>query len=242
RGGFDVVLVLDVADQLFATLDPLVRKVELPGGTPVVLADTVGFIRELPHELVAAFRSALTEAREATLLLHVVDASDPRRDERIEQVNAVLTEVGAGDLPQIRVYNKIDRLELQPHAMLDAEGQVASVWISAVKHLGLDLLLESIAERLALFARLRRVRAVASQAGQLRARLYSAGAIREEQVQDDGSIEWSAAVPDSEAAALARIPGVTVEALIPLVPPSGEHTTCVADRGYLQSAVSSRRP
>ncbi|MFZ9872154.1 MAG: ribosome rescue GTPase HflX [Steroidobacteraceae bacterium] len=231
-----------VADQLFATLDPLVRKVELPGGTPVVLADTVGFIRELPHELVAAFRSTLTEAREATLLLHVIDASDPRRDERIEQVNAVLTEVGAGDLPQIRVYNKIDRLELQPHAERDAEGQVASVWISAVKHLGLDLLLESIAERLALFARLRRVRAVASQAGQLRARLYSAGAIREEQVQDDGSIEWSAAVPDSEAAALARIPGVTVEALIPLVPPSGEHTTCVADRGYLQSAVSSRRP
>ncbi|MGA1423276.1 MAG: ribosome rescue GTPase HflX [Steroidobacteraceae bacterium] len=231
-----------VADQLFATLDPLVRKVELPGGTPVVLADTVGFIRELPHELVAAFRSTLTEAREATLLLHVIDASDPRRDERIEQVNAVLTEVGAGDLPQIRVYNKIDRLELQPHAERDAEGQVASVWISAVKHLGLDLLLESIAERLALFARLRRVRAVASQAGQLRARLYSAGAIREEQVQDDGSIEWSAAVPDSEAAALARIPGVTVEALIPLVPPSGEYTTCVADRGYLQSAVSSRRP
>ncbi|MEY3713491.1 MAG: hypothetical protein RL321_1111 [Pseudomonadota bacterium] len=230
-----------VADQLFATLDPLVRKVELPGGTPVVLADTVGFIRELPHELVAAFRSTLTEAREATLLLHVIDASDPRRDERIEQVNAVLAEVGAGDLPQIRVYNKIDRLELQPHAERDAEGQVASVWISAVKHLGLDLLLESIAERLALFARLRRVRAEAAQAGQLRARLYAAGAIREEQVQEDGSIEWSAAIPDSEAAALARLPGVTVEALMPLVPPSGEHTTCVAGRGYLQSDASARR-
>lgn len=230
-----------VADQLFATLDPLVRKVELPGGTPVVLADTVGFIRELPHELVAAFRSTLTEAREATLLLHVIDASDPRRDERIEQVNAVLAEVGAGDLPQIRVYNKIDRLELQPHAERDSEGQVASVWISAVKHLGLDLLLESIAERLALFARLRRVRAEAAQAGQLRARLYAAGAIREEQVQEDGSIEWSAAIPDSEAAALARLPGVTVEALMPLVPPSGEHTTCVADRGYLQSDASARR-
>jgi GTP-binding protein HflX len=230
-----------VADQLFATLDPLVRKVELPGGTPVVLADTVGFIRELPHELVAAFRSTLTEAREATLLLHVIDASDPRRDERIDQVNAVLTEVGAGDLPQIRVYNKIDRLELVPHVERDAEGQVASVWISAVKHRGLELLLEAIAERLALFARVRRISAVASQAGQLRARLYSAGAIREEQVQEDGSIEWSAAIPDSEAAALARLPGVTVEALAPLSPPSDEHTTCVADRGYLQSPATARR-
>ena len=103
------------------------------------------------------------------------------------------------------------------------------------------MLLESIAERLALFARLRRVRAEAAQAGQLRARLYAAGAIREEQVQEDGSIEWSAAIPDSEAAALARLPGVTVEALMPLVPSSGEHTTCVADRGYLQSETSARR-
>src|SRR5437762_8480727 len=77
-----------VADQLFATLDPTVRRVTLPGGTAVVAADTVGFIRELPHELVAAFQSTLTEARAATLLLHVVDASDPRRDEQIGQVNA----------------------------------------------------------------------------------------------------------------------------------------------------------
>src|SRR5436309_5362064 len=84
-----------VADQLFATLDPTVRRVTLPGGTAVVAADTVGFIRELPHELVAAFQSTLTEARAATLLLHVVDASDPRRDEQIGQVNAVLAEIGA---------------------------------------------------------------------------------------------------------------------------------------------------
>src|SRR5581483_7395875 len=83
-----------VADQLFATLDPTVRRVVLPGGTAAVVADTVGFIRELPHELVAAFQSTLTEAREATLLLHVVDASDPRREERISQVNALLEEVG----------------------------------------------------------------------------------------------------------------------------------------------------
>ena len=102
-----------VADQLFATLDPTVRRVSLPGGTPVVIADTVGFIRALPHELVAAFQSTLTEAREATLLLHVIDASDARRAEHMAQVDAVLADIGAQAIPQIVVYNKIDRLELR---------------------------------------------------------------------------------------------------------------------------------
>ena len=97
------------ADQLFATLDPTVRRIALPGGA-VVLADTVGFVRDLPHELVAAFRSTLSEAREADLLLHLVDAADPLREERIAQVDAVLAEIGAGDIPQLLVYNKIDRL------------------------------------------------------------------------------------------------------------------------------------
>ncbi len=103
-----------VADQLFATLDPTVRRITLPGGTAVVAADTVGFIRELPHELVAAFQSTLTEARAATLLLHVVDASNPRREEQIAQVNGVLEEIGAGEIPQILLYNKIDRLQSAP--------------------------------------------------------------------------------------------------------------------------------
>ena len=95
-----------VADQLFATLDPTVRRIGLPGGN-VVLADTVGFVRDLPHELVAAFRSTLSEAREADLLLHVIDAADPLRDERIAQVDEVLEEIGAGEIPQLLVYNKI---------------------------------------------------------------------------------------------------------------------------------------
>ena len=98
------------ADQLFATLDPTVRRIALPSG-PVVLADTVGFVRDLPHELVAAFRSTLSEAREAVLLLHVIDAADPLREERIRQVDAVLAEIGAGDIPQLLVFNKIDRIE-----------------------------------------------------------------------------------------------------------------------------------
>ena len=90
---------------------PRCARIVLPGNTTVVVADTVGFIRELPHELVAAFQSTLTEAREATLLLHVVDVSDPRRDEHIDEVNRVLAEIGAADLPQILVFNKIDRID-----------------------------------------------------------------------------------------------------------------------------------
>ena len=99
-----------VADQLFATLDPTVRRVEGLACGPLVLSDTVGFVRNLPHELVAAFRSTLSEAREADLLLHVVDAADPLRDERIAQVDAVLAEIGAGELPQMLVFNKIDAI------------------------------------------------------------------------------------------------------------------------------------
>ena len=96
-------------DRLFATLDPTVRRIALPTGS-VVLADTVGFVRDLPHELVAAFRSTLSEAREADLLLHVIDAADPLREERSAQVDAVLNEIGAGEIPQLLVYNKIDKV------------------------------------------------------------------------------------------------------------------------------------
>src|SRR5699024_10872941 len=91
------------ADQLFATLDPTVRRIDGLSGGPVVLADTVGFVRELPHDLVAAFRATLSEARDADLLLHVSDASDPERDELADVVDQVLTEIGAGDVPQLRV-------------------------------------------------------------------------------------------------------------------------------------------
>ena len=106
-----------VADQLFATLDPTVRQVQLDGVGEVVLADTVGFVRSLPHELVAAFRSTLQEAREADLLLHVVDASDPLRDERIVQVREVLRGIGAGDIPELVVFNKIDLIGDAPRVV-----------------------------------------------------------------------------------------------------------------------------
>jgi GTP-binding protein HflX len=222
-----------VADQLFATLDPTVRRITLPGGTPVVAADTVGFIRELPHELVAAFRSTLTEAREATLLLHVVDASDARRDDHIAQVDAVLTEIGAAAIPQIIVYNKIDRLGFEPRVDRDAEGRATAVWISAERRLGMDLLTGAIAERIARFARLARVH-VPAAAGALRSRLYAAKAVREERSADDGSIELLVELPDVELLVLARTPGVQILEV------QGPDMPCAPGDAYLQStAVSS---
>lgn len=129
------------ADQLFATLDPTLRRVKLPGADPVILADTVGFIRHLPHNLVAAFRSTLEETSEAALLLHVIDAHNDKRHECIEQVNEVLKEIGADSIPCIEIYNKIDMLEsCAPHVDYDAEGRVQRVWLSAATGAGLDML------------------------------------------------------------------------------------------------------
>ena len=222
-----------VADQLFATLDPTVRRLRLPGGTLVVAADTVGFIRELPHELVAAFQSTLTEARAATLLLHVVDASNPRREEQIEHVNAVLAEIGAQDIPQLLVYNKIDRLEVAARLERDADGRASAVWISAQERLGLELLLAAVAERLARHARRARVRVPAS-AGALRSRLYAAQAVRGESTAADGSIELAVELPDLELLTLARTAGVQILEV------QNEGAPCAPGGVYLQSpAVSS---
>ena len=221
-----------VADQLFATLDPTVRRIQLPGGTAVVVADTVGFIRELPHELVAAFQSTLTEARAATLLLHVVDASNPRREEQTLAVNAVLEEIGASPIPQILVYNKIDRLESAPRIDRDADGRAAAVWISAERQLGLDLLKEAVAERLSRLARQARVKVPAS-AGALRSRLYAARAVRAERTDADGSIELSVELPDPELLALARTAGVQILEV------QGPGTSCAPGNAYLQSTAAS---
>jgi GTP-binding protein HflX len=174
------------ADQLFATLDPTLRRIEgLPCG-PLLLADTVGFIRELPHEVVAAFRSTLAEAREADLLLHVVDAADPEHTERIRQVDAVLEEIGAGDLPRILVMNKIDCLEGRvPHRdRIDGDNQ-PRVWLSAAKGEGMDLLFEAIGEHFA-ERRLRYRLFVPHSQGSVRAALYRQQAIESEASTDEG--------------------------------------------------------
>lgn len=193
------------ADQLFATLDPTVRRVGIPGGN-VVLADTVGFVRDLPHELVAAFRSTLSEAREADLLLHVVDAADPHRQERIAQVDEVLAEVGAGELPQLLVYNKIDRIDgAQPRH--DAQDGIADparrerVWLSARDGIGLDLLTAALGARLG-FTRIRGQVVLPPSAGRLHARLHALGGIVDEQYNDEGWV-LEIDLPRSEAEKLA---------------------------------------
>ena len=137
------------ADQLFATLDPTLRKIEVEDVGRVILADTVGFIRHLPHDLVAAFKATLTETREAELLLHVVDISDERRTENIEQVEHVLAEIEANEVPQLIICNKIDNLEdCTPRIDRDDTGMPIRVWVSAQANLGIDLLFDALAERM----------------------------------------------------------------------------------------------
>jgi GTPase len=222
-----------VADQLFATLDPTVRRLRLPGGAPVVLADTVGFIRELPHELVAAFQSTLQEAREAHLLLHVVDASDPRRDERIQQVDTVLDEIGAGEIPQLRVYNKIDRLELDAKLERGADGHPSVVWICAATGNGIELLRETIAERLDLDVR-RLWMHLPPAAGAMRARLYAASVVRDERALADGAIELLVELPAAELAAWAAQPGVQLLEAQPRPAPAA----CARQEPYLESVAA----
>jgi GTPase len=174
------------ADQLFATLDPTVRRLDGLDGGAVLLADTVGFVRDLPHDLVAAFRSTLSESREADLLLHVVDAADPLRDERIEQVGQVLAEVGAGEIPQLLVFNKIDRLDDRA-ARIDRgeDGESRRVWVSARDGQGIDLLRQAIGERFR-DRRLHRLIHLPLEAGRLRARLFEAGAVVRESADEHG--------------------------------------------------------
>jgi GTP-binding protein HflX len=170
---------------LFATLDPTVRRLELPDGGEVIIADTVGFVRDLPHELIAAFRSTLQEAREADLILHLIDVSDPNRWQRVRQVNAVLKELDADRVPQIRVYNKIDKLDRSPRLTNNQNGEGRAVWLSAVTGEGIPLLLDAIGRRLARKKIGGEIRLQASQ-GRLRALLFDMGAVLQERPVDDG--------------------------------------------------------
>jgi len=172
------------ADRLFATLDPTMRRVELPDQVAMILADTVGFIRHLPHGLVAAFRSTLEEVRFSDLLIHVVDASHPDRFEYQKQVEQVLTEIGADAVPRLTVMNKIDIKGDPAHADRDSFGARTRVFVSAKTGAGMDLLLEILSERLGPH----RVRAIVRfpiTEGRLRSRLYSLGTVLTEMVEGD---------------------------------------------------------
>ncbi|MGB0238418.1 MAG: ribosome rescue GTPase HflX [Cycloclasticus sp.] len=174
------------ADQLFATLDPTLRQVKLPDYGQLVLADTVGFIQDLPHELVAAFRSTLQETIEADVLLHVVDASSPNRQEQIHEVNSVLKQIGADKIPQIMIYNKIDRLHaVEPHVVKDELGDVKAVWLSAMTDKGVDLLLETLSMHCH-DENIHTTIVLTPQEAKLRAKLFQVAQILKEENREDG--------------------------------------------------------
>ncbi len=175
------------ADQLFATLDPTLRKLQLSEQQDVILADTVGFIRHLPHDLVAAFRATLVETREADLILHVVDAADDSRQEKIEAVDRILHEVGAGEVPQLLVYNKIDLLGLSPRVDLNEEGQPWRIWLSAQQREGFDQLADILRQRFCEKSAIYSLELLASE-GQVRAYLFESGAIDSENFENNGNI------------------------------------------------------
>ncbi len=172
-----------VADQLFATLDSTLRKLEADTDQEIVVSDTVGFIRHLPHDLVAAFRSTLEETVEANLLIHVVDAADPEQDTYIEQVNEVLSEIGAADIPVLTVFNKIDLTDIVPHIDYDSEGKVNRVWLCAQSGHGLDLLKQVLVETL-LDGQQQLWIKTSAENGRTRAKLHAMGVVIEEKLDD----------------------------------------------------------
>lgn len=178
-----------VADQLFATLDPTLRRIELSDIGSAILADTVGFIRHLPHKLVEAFRGTLQETNEAALLLHVIDADSGERAENIDQVEQVLEEIDAGTIPVLEVYNKIDLMPgVSPRIDRDDDGNAKRVWVSANTGAGIDLLMQAISERLGteIFHQWLQIQ---PQEGQFRAQLYAQGAVLEERADELGNME-----------------------------------------------------
>lgn len=174
------------ADQLFATLDPTLRRLELEQLGTVILADTVGFIRQLPHRLVKAFQATLKESAEADLLLHIIDAADVSRDSNIAEVDNVLKEIGADEVPMLKVYNKIDMLTTSEARIdRDIDGKPIKVWVSARDGVGIDLLQQAIAELLAEDV-LNETLVLPNKYGRLRAMLFEQGAVRSESYDELG--------------------------------------------------------
>jgi len=188
---FNKITASDIyaADQLFATLDPTLRRITLEDAGPAILADTVGFIRHLPHKLVESFRATLQETSEATLLLHVIDCFDDERHANMREVDHVLKEIGAADIPQLQVYNKLDLLEGQaPRIDRDDEGRPVRVWLSAVSGEGTDLLIEAVNELLADDVYHDTIE-LSPKDGGLRARLYEQGAVMNEAYDEQGQMQ-----------------------------------------------------
>ena len=205
------------ADQLFATLDPTMRRCTLPDGRPMVLADTVGFVRHLPHQLVEAFRATLDEARLADLLLHVIDASAADREDTSFEVEKVLGEIGADKVGRLEVCNKIDLLQAAPRIDRGEDGKPVRVWVSAHSGAGLELLREAIAELLEQDL-VQECIPIGPTQGRLRARLYEKGAVLAEHIDERGQISLDIRLP---RALLAQL--LAAENLAPAERPAAEH-------------------
>ena len=184
------------ADQLFATLDPTLRQITLKGIGDIILADTVGFIRHLPHDLVAAFKSTLQETRDADLQLHVVDVSDPRKEHNMQQVAEVLAEIDADQLPQLTVFNKIDLLEQPPRIEYNEYRQPVAVYVSAATGQGVELLQQAITQLLSEQYIDIALKLPPEQAF-WRARFYQQHCIAAEQFDADGNCELKLRLSDA---------------------------------------------
>jgi GTP-binding protein HflX len=175
-----------VAGQLFATLDPTIRKIQLPGFGPILLSDTVGFIRELPHSLVDAFRATLEEVVSSQLLIHVVDFSQPDYRGRMSEVEGVLGEIGALEIPRMVVFNKIDLTDDVPDIINAQNGLPAKLWLSAATGAGTELVQQVLLRYVSGDRKIRRLR-LAAESGKFRARVYEWGEVRRERLDGEGN-------------------------------------------------------
>lgn len=193
-------------DQLFATLDPTVRRIENLAGGTVLMSDTVGFIRDLPPELVAAFRATLEETLGASLVVHVIDGADPDRLRHQSVVDEVLEDIGAGDLPRLKVFNKVDLTDHAPGLERDESGQVSAVWVSATTGDGMESLQRALVERVG-EGRIHRWIAVGPTCQRLRARLFDLGVVLQERVDDSGTSHLEVDLDRRDARSLTRLDG-----------------------------------
>jgi len=203
-----------VQDQLFATLDPTLRKLKINDGSDVILADTVGFIRHLPHDLVESFRSTLQETAQAHLLFHIIDASDDMRLENINAVETVLHEIGAMKVPQIQIMNKIDRLDISPRIDRDEEGNVKRIWVSAMEGQGLELIHRVLAD----YFKQDIVKGslnISPADARIRAMLYDIKAVENEKTNDQGEYVLQLNIPKRDLFQMASRQSIAKHLLLP---------------------------
>lgn len=193
-------------DQLFATLDPTVRRIEDLPGSALLLSDTVGFIRDLPHELVAAFRATLEETLSASLVVHLIDGASPDRGRHQAVVEDVLNDIGASGIEQLRVFNKVDMTDRSPGLERDENGQVKAVWVSAQTGAGMEALKRALVERVG-EGRVHRWIELGPQTPRLRAALFELGAVIQERIDDRGQCHLEVELDRRDVRSLTRLSG-----------------------------------